>query len=113
LRENKLVALVADRDFGLSGLELNFLNRRAMIPKGAAVFAAKTGAGIVPTFLIRNRDDRFTMIFEEPIFAPSEDGGKSEEERVLSIMERYTRVIERKIREYPTQWLMFREFWSK
>ena len=113
LKENKLVALLADRDFTQHGEEMDFLSRRAMIPKGAAVFALKTGAAIVPTFLTRNNDNRFTLLIGDPILPPWADEQMKDQDALVTIMRKYSRVIERKIREYPDQWLMFREFWSK
>ena len=113
LRENKLVALVADRDFSQNGVEMDFLNKKALIPKGAAVFCAKTGAPIIPTFLIRNADDSFTLEFGELIYSPAIQEEVVSEEILRAIMRKYTTLIEEKIRQYPAQWLMFREFWIK
>ena len=110
LRQNKIVALLADRDFGFTGKVMDFFGKKAHIPKGPASFSQRTGAPIIPAFLIREQDDFFQMIFEEPIFPP-ENG--DEREVILTIMKKYTSLIEQKIREYPTQWLMFREFWIK
>jgi len=113
LKENKLVAIVADRDFTQNGVEMNFLGKKTLIPKGAAVFCAKTGAPIIPTFFIRNADDSFTLEFGELIYPPEVQEDVVSEELLYAIMQKYTAVIEEKIRQYPTQWLMFREFWSK
>lgn len=110
LKENKLVALLADRDFGVTGVAMDFLGKKALIPKGPAIFAQKTGSPILPVFFTREEDDKFNLIFEEPIFPPQE--GK-EEEVIASLMKQYAAIIEKKILEYPTQWLMFRTFWIK
>jgi len=110
LRENKIVALLADRDFGFSGEVMDFFGRKAMIPKGPAAFCQKTGAPIIPVFFTRTEDFTFRMVFEKPIYPPQSG---DEHEVLLQLMKQYTTVIERKIREYPTQWLMFREFWVK
>lgn len=113
LKENKLVAIVADRDFTQTGVEMDFLGKKTLIPKGAAVFCAKTGAPIIPIFFIRNADDSFTMEFGELIYPPVVQEDVVSEELLYAIMQKYTAVIEEKIRQYPTQWLMFREFWIK
>ena len=112
LKQNKLVALAADRDFTLHGEVLNFLGRKAFIPKGAAVFSVKTGAPIVPCFMTRNSDDTFNLTLEEPIIPPEKIPDHAETEAILAIMKKHTTVIENKIRQFPTQWLMFREFWT-
>ena len=113
LKEGNLIALLADRDFNSTGIEMDFLNKKAMIPKGAAVFSAKTGAPIIPLFFIRNEDDSFTLEFEEWIDPPQIQEDVVPEEVCLDIMKKYTAVIEKKILQYPTQWLMFRKFWIK
>lgn len=110
LKDNKLVALVADRDFSSHGIVMDFLGHKALIPKGAAVLSWKTGAPIVPTFLIRNRDGTFTLSCHEPLDPPAEDSSLGRDEVILGIMRRYMSVIEEKIRAYPSQWLLFREF---
>ena len=112
LRNNKLVALVADRDFTLHGEVLDFLGRKAFIPKGAALFSIKTGAPIVPCFMTRNPDDTFVLSLEQPIVPPLEIKETIAQDALIKVMRQYTDVIENKIRQFPTQWLMFREFWA-
>lgn len=115
LRSNKYIALLADRDFTSNGEMINFLGRDVLIPKGAALFSLKTGATILPTFLIRMPNDCFEIHLEQPIY-PSDTAlanGQIEQKDLVTLMTQYTRVIEKKICEYPTQWLMFREFWNQ
>ena len=114
LRKNELVALVADRDFSLKGEALDFLNKKALIPKGAAALSIKTGAPFIPTFLIRQQDGRFALTIEEPIFPFKQSDSENVGEDVMrDFMKRYVSIIEQKIYQYPTQWLMFQEFWIK
>ena len=113
LKENKFIALVADRDFNANGLEMDFLGKKALIPRGAVVFSVKTGAPIIPCFLIRNPDDSFTLELDDIIFPLEVMEDNVPEETMLTVMQQYIAVIEKKIRQYPTQWLMFRKFWIK
>ncbi|HQP10662.1 MAG TPA: lysophospholipid acyltransferase family protein, partial [Candidatus Omnitrophota bacterium] len=110
LRANKLVALVADRDFSHAGVAVDFLGKKMIVPKGPAMFSLKTGAPIVPMFLIRNTDKTFTMFCCEPIYPPQENKDQDEPGVILGLMRRYLSVMEEKIRQYPSQWLLFREF---
>ena len=112
LKDNESIALVADRDFGPHGLPMEFLGRKALLPKGPAVLSIKTGAGIVPTFLIRNQDETFTMSFMPPIYPPYIDDEQAVSDEVLkSVINQYIKVVEEQIRKHPSQWLMFRKFW--
>ncbi|MDP2653860.1 MAG: lysophospholipid acyltransferase family protein [Candidatus Omnitrophota bacterium] len=111
LKENKVVALVADRDFTSSGFLMDFLGKKAQIPKGPAIFSVRTGAPIVPSFLIRNDDNTFSMTLEQPIYPPMQEEGQIEDDVLQSVIRPYLAVIEQRIRQYPTQWLMFRKYW--
>ncbi len=113
LKENKFVALLADRDFTSSGERVVFLGQEVLIPKGAALFAYKTGAVILPTFFLRTEDDTFSLEFEKPIYPPFFNSGQIEQKDMAALVSQYALVIEKKIRAYPTQWLMFREFWDE
>lgn len=111
LRNNGMIAIAADRDFTANGEIMDFLGKKALIPKGAAVFSFKTGAPIVPCFCIRNPDDSFTLSFGEAMFPPYESGETIAPKILMEMMRKYVTVIEAKIRQYPNQWLMFRQFW--
>jgi KDO2-lipid IV(A) lauroyltransferase len=108
LRKNELIALLGDRDFGTFGEPMMFLGRKTLIPKGAAFFSLKTGAPIIPSFLLPLQDGRYELIFSEPFFPPV--GTARDNGAALELTERYAAVIEEQIRKDPAQWLMFREF---
>lgn len=111
LKENKLIALLADRDFSTSGEIMDFLGRKTTIPKGAAMFSIKSEVPIIPVFCIRRENYTFDLEVEDPIYPSDCQVSENEKENVLELMCRYTRIIEQKIKEYPTQWLMFRKYW--
>lgn len=100
LRENKIVALVGDRDFANSGLRLPFLGDHKVIPRGPAVLALRTGAPIIAGFVVRQPDNTFVLEFRPPLDA---DGSED------NLIRRYASMIEDLIRKHPDQWLMFRE----
>lgn len=106
LRKNKCVALLGDRDFSNSSLRLDFLHKQKNIPRGPAVLALHTGAPIVPIFIVRKNRRDFVIECYPPIFL---SGTEQENE----IIQKYSRIIEGQIYKYPTQWLMFREFWKE
>jgi lauroyl/myristoyl acyltransferase len=108
LRKNRCLALVGDRDFGLDGEPLPFLGRPTRIPKGAAFFALRTGATILPSFIIPTGDGRYELAFHDPILPPVSP--PSEDAAMVELMRSYVAVIEREIRRHPTHWLMFSEF---
>jgi KDO2-lipid IV(A) lauroyltransferase len=75
------------------------------------VLSLRTGAPIVPGFVIRSeRDERcFDYYFEDPIYPVRT---KDEELDVRVLTEKILAVIERYVRRYPRQWYMFSPFWK-
>lgn len=104
LKENQMVALAGDRVFTGKGMVIDFFGKPTFLPEGPAAFPLKTGAPIVPAFMLRNNDDSFTLKIEKPIeFNPSYT-----EKELLTCCKA---IIEDYIRKYPEQWYMFRRFW--
>jgi len=109
LKTNGLLALLGDRDFSNRGLYINFFGKKTLIPKGPAAFSCRMGSCIVPTFMIREKDDTFRLIMEPPIYP---DTRQEEKESIKVLVDKYSGVIESYVRKYPTQWYMFREVWN-
>jgi KDO2-lipid IV(A) lauroyltransferase len=112
LRKNRLVTILADRDFGNHGIMMDFFGRKTMIPKGAAFFSMKTGAPIIPGFFFHTDDDHFEINVYPPLEPPHLPDGKITEEAAREYIQKYLTIIEDEIRKKPSQWLLFREFWK-
>jgi len=108
LRRNQILGLVADRDFFDHGLELPWFGRLVKIPTGPAAFSVRTGAPIVPSFLVREPDGRYRFFTHPPIEPPA---GVGREEAIRRMTQDCLDSMGRAIRRYPTQWYMFQEFW--
>ena len=111
LKRNSVLAIMGDRDFSDHGrgIKVNFFGRPTILPRGPAFFSLKTGAPIIPTFLIRKKDDTVELVFEEPLMT-IETGNPDKD--IKSTMEKYISVIERYIKSYPDQWYAFRKIWD-
>lgn len=109
LKSNQLLALLGDRDFMKTGIRMAFFGKPAIIPRGPAAFGCRLGSALVPVFMIREPDDTFHFIMEELIVA---DEGLGEDEAIRELTERYLKILEKYIKRYPTQWYIFREFWT-
>ncbi|MCM8832248.1 MAG: lysophospholipid acyltransferase family protein [Candidatus Omnitrophica bacterium] len=108
LKEGKILALLADRDFSNSSIKVKIFSRYALVPRGPAFFALKTGATIIPSFLIREKKFFYNLIFEKPIFCDNNRYKKEEE-----IVSAYITVLERYLKRYPQQWYLFEKYWLK
>ncbi|MBN2831350.1 MAG: lysophospholipid acyltransferase family protein [Candidatus Omnitrophica bacterium] len=110
LKENQLIALLGDRDFTEKGRVMDFFGKPVFLPEGAAFLSLKTGAAIIPGFMLRNKDDTFSLIIEKSLeFTLS---GNREKDLEI-IMFKCKGVFEKYIRSYPDQWYMFRRFWRE
>lgn len=108
LRNNKMVALVGDRDFTRKGTIVDFFGRPAIFPDGPAAIALKTQALIVPAFMLMNKNGTFRFKIEKPIELTAGDGNK---EGLAGLIRQYKGIFEDYIKKYPEQWYMFRRFW--
>lgn len=108
LADNKLIALVGDRDFTEKGAVVEFFGRPSFFPVGPAAFHFRTGAAIVPAFMLRNENGGFTLKVERPIRS---DSGENRAEDTVNLINRYKAIIEDYVRKYPDQWYMFQRFW--
>lgn len=109
LKENQLLGLVGDRDFTDGGVVLDFFGRPAFFPQGPAELSLKTGAAIIPGFMIRNGDDTCTLKIYKPVeFSPT--GSPDDLKRLMKL---YINIFEDAIRRHPEQWYMFRRFWKE
>lgn len=121
LNENKVLALVGDIDFSEKGVLLDFFGKPTIFPQGPAALSIKTGAAIVPGFMLRNSDDTFTLRFEKALeFNPSplndtefiSISNSNKNRGLKGLINEYKIIFEDYIRKSPDQWYMFRRFWK-
>ena len=110
LRRNELICLVGDRDPTGTGIEIEYFGKRAKFPVGPARFSIATGAPIVPGFMIRQPDNTFELIFEEPIH-PRQGGDRNELESELT--RAYAKVCEKYVGAHPGQFATFFPMWKE
>jgi KDO2-lipid IV(A) lauroyltransferase len=108
LKGGGIVCFLADRDFSGTAEELEMFSRTAPLPKGPAFFALRSGACIVPSFFLREEENFYRLVFEEPIYCNNKES-KSEADVIKS----YIPVLEKYISDYPQQWYMFEKYWFK
>ncbi len=109
LRKNRLIAILGDRDFGQRGVMADFFGRKTMIPKGAAFFSLKTGAPIIPIFIMRKGRDHFEIDIYPPMDPPNFPGGKVPDDIAVPTIQKYLKIMEDEIRKNPSQWLIFKD----
>lgn len=109
LRKGGIVVLLGDRDITGTGESVSFFGQQVRMPKGPAVLALRTGAEIVPGFIVR-KDKRYRG-FIGPTIKMYRRGDYGEEVRMIT--QEIARVLEDFIKKYPEQWFVFQSFWGK
>jgi len=109
LNQGHLLALVGDRDFFGQGKKVSMFGKNCVIPRGPAVIARKTGAWILPVFLVRENRYKYRYIMCEPISSREGDRVRSEDE----LIESCSKVLEKYISLFPEQWYLFENYWVK
>lgn len=109
LKKGKILGFLADQDAGPGGAFIEFLGKLASTPMGPAVFSRKFQSPVVPAFILRKPDGRHKVVIEEPL--RYEDTGDTDKD-LLNFTIRMTRILERIIRENPTQWIWFQKRWN-
>lgn len=109
LRRNELLGIVADVDTTVSGVFVDFFGRRAYTPYSPVAIALKTGATILPTFIIRQPDGSHRAIIESPLALKRTD---TKEKDLVINTQKFTKIIESYIRQYPAQWIWMHRRWK-
>jgi KDO2-lipid IV(A) lauroyltransferase len=109
LRGNELVAILLDQNAGDDGVFVPFFGHLASTAPGAAAFALKTGAAVLPAFGWRNPDDTHTTVVRPAL--PVVNTGDRDRD-ILANTARYTEEIEKHIRVHPEQWFWLHKRWK-
>ncbi|MFA6216725.1 MAG: lysophospholipid acyltransferase family protein [Candidatus Omnitrophota bacterium] len=109
LRENSLLFIPLDQNFGTAGVFVDFFGRKAATATGPVVFAQRTGAALIPCFIIRQKDDTHTIVFEPALRL---EEGKTEQETIEINVQKITSIIETYIRQYPAEWSWIHRRWK-
>ncbi|MFH1904553.1 MAG: lysophospholipid acyltransferase family protein [bacterium] len=108
LSNNELVAILMDQNTRKDMVFTDFFGSPAATAKGIAVFALRTGAPVVPAFIVRERKHHRILI-GNPIYAHSSENSDSDIQKYTA---QFSKVIESYIRQYPDQWFWLHNRWK-
>ena len=110
LRRNQLAIVIADEYRSGSGIHVPFFGRTVLARRGPATLALRTGAAVVPTYIIRDAGGELTLVIEPEIALLRSGRTKAEvKENTLRI----TQWLERVVRSYPDQWNWMNIRWQQ
>ena len=109
LRNNEIICLITDEHKRRGGVKVDFFGQDSPTAMGPAIFSLRTGAAIIPMFIIRQKDDTHKIIIEPPLEF-NLTGNQAED--ILHITSTFTERIEWYVRTYPTQWFWLNRRWK-
>jgi len=109
LDQGKIVIVLLDQNVDwYDGVFVNFFGRRACTNKGLALLARKTGAPVLPVFMVRDRASFRGEICKEIPLVKTDDKIKDIEINTQN----YNDIIEGYVRRYPDQWFWVHQRWK-
>jgi len=108
LRRNEILYLIADERKRSGGLPVSFFGQTAYTPPGPAIFSLKTGAPILPMFIVREKGIPQTLFIGGPIEIERTSDEKKDTQLLTT---KFTKAIEDSIRQYPSQWPWLNRRW--
>lgn len=109
LNQNQILGILADQDVDrFDGIFVPFFGRPTYTLTTPVKLALATGAPLLPAFVIRS-GKRYRFLVEEPIYVQMR---MNKEETIREYTERWSQVIEAKIRAYPDQWVWTHRRWK-
>lgn len=109
LQQEESVAILLDQSTDRhKGIFVDFFGRKTCTNKGLALLALKTGAPVVPIFMVRERSGFRAHFLPEVPLIKTGDIPKDVEANTRQ----YNRVIETFIRRYPEQWFWVHRRWK-
>jgi KDO2-lipid IV(A) lauroyltransferase len=111
LSQNKVVGIMFDqRGKRSKGIWANFFGRKVPTTPGLAVMALKSGAPVLPVFMIRNDFRKHRLIVKKPLeLIRAGDFNKDIEANT----QLFNDTLESIIREHPDQWLWIHRRWER
>lgn len=105
------VGILADQCIKGEGIFAPFFGRPAHTLTGPARLALKTGAVVLPMFMIRDtKPPYWTLHILEPLEIPAEENSELQAYRLTAA---FTSTIEKAVRQWPDQWVWFHKRWHR
>ena len=109
LRRNEILYIIADERQRRGGIPVPFFGQTASTAPGPAIFSLKTGAPILPMFVVREKGVPHTLFIGTPIEIERTGDEKKDTELLTA---KFTKAIEDIVKQYPSQWPWLNRRWE-
>lgn len=111
LSQNKVVGILFDqRGRRSKGIWVDFFGRKVPTTPGLAVMALKSGAPVLPVYMIRNGFRKHRLTVKEPLELIHTGDFQKDIEANTQL---FNHTLESIIREHPDQWLWIHRRWER
>ena len=110
LKRNGILFLQIDQNASSQDLWVDFFGWQVPTYKGPVVFSMRTGAPLIPMFIVRDSSGQHQLIIKPPYSLKKTD---NQEDDMLHNTASLTKLIEGYIERYPAQWWWFHRRWKK
>jgi KDO2-lipid IV(A) lauroyltransferase len=108
LAANRAVAILIDQHLHTpDAVYVDFFSRPAATTNALAALALRTGAPVIPAFIMPLPHGRYRVVFEHAVEPPASDAPDA----VRQFTQRCTDVLEMYIRRHPDLWLWMHRRW--
>jgi KDO2-lipid IV(A) lauroyltransferase len=110
LKAGGVVGILADLNSTREeGVFVDFFGMPACTTAGVATLAQRTGAAVLPGYIVWNESEQMHNLHFEPLLETIDTGNPKAD--VVTNTANYTKALEAAIRRYPDQWLWIHRRW--
>jgi len=111
LGQNRLVGILTDQRAKRSeGVWVDFFGKKAPTTPALAVLSMRTGAPIVPIFMVREEQGKHRLVIKHPLRLVETGDVKKDAETNTRLV---NQTLEEMIRQYPDQWFWVHQRWER
>lgn len=113
LREKQIVCIHGDRFVkGSKTLTSEFLGGQAKFPSGPFYMAMKYNVPVSFVFAMKDNKNSYHFTATPPEYYEQQGNQLKRDQTILTIIKEYICQLEKTIRNYPTQWFNYYNFWE-
>ena len=110
LKKGGAVGILLDQNSSKEeGVFVDYFGQPAATSKGLALIAMKSGASVIPVFIVREDTYRHRVVYLPEIEIKRSD---NLERDVITYTQQFTSIIESFVRDYPEQWFWMHRRWK-
>ena len=111
LSQNRVVGILIDQRAKRSeGVWADFFGRKAPTTPALALLAVKTGAPVLPVFMVRNGFQKHRLMIKEPLELVHSGDVKKDVETNTQLI---NHTLESMVRQYPDHWFWVHRRWER